>query len=85
MKINRSTFHSNIHQVMPQNFMVRGYDSPQLFREDLWLRRIEQARREHIAVAVSMPFKGSSTETGHDYQRRVCAMLAQHWGARCDN
>jgi hypothetical protein len=83
--ITGSNFDSNIHQAMPLKFMVRGYDSPELFREDLWLRRIEQARREHIAVIASMPLFKGSTEAGHDYQRRVCSMLAQHRGARCDN
>jgi hypothetical protein len=80
----RSTFDSNIHQATPQKFTVRGYDCPELFREDLWLRRIEQAHSEHAALA-AMSSSKVSAEAGYDYQRRVCAMLAQHWGTRCDN
>jgi hypothetical protein len=29
-----------------QGRIVRGYDSGELFREDLWLRRIEQSRKQ---------------------------------------
>jgi hypothetical protein len=67
-----------------QTFIIGGYDSPELFREDLWLRRIEQARTEHPELAAMPPFK-ASTETGHDYPRQVCAMLAQQRSTRCDN
>jgi hypothetical protein len=82
--ITRSTSAANGRRVVPQKFMIAGYDSPELFREDLWLRRIDQARRERIELAAIPPFK-ARTEVGHDYHRQVCAMLAQHWGARCDN
>jgi hypothetical protein len=68
----------------PQKFMIAGYDSPELFREDLWLRRIDQARKEHVELGAIPPFK-ARTEVRHDYHRQVCAMLAQHWGTRCDN
>jgi hypothetical protein len=82
--IARSTSAANGRPVSPQKFMIAGYDSPELFREDLWLRRIDQARREHVELAEIPPFK-ARTEVGHDYHRLVCAMLAQHWGTRCDN
>jgi hypothetical protein len=82
--ITRSTPDANSLRVNPQKFMIAGYDSPELFREDLWLRRIEQARREHVDLAAIPPSK-VSTDAGHHYHRQVCAMLAQHWGTRCDN
>jgi hypothetical protein len=82
--ITRSPSAGNGRRVSPQKFMIAGYDSPELFREDLWLRRIDQARREHVELAGIPPLK-ASTKAGHDYHRQVCAMLAQHWGTRCDN
>ena len=57
----------------------RGYDSPELFREDLWIRRIEHSRREHAALTASMP------QASEIYRKRLCAMLAHHVGSSRDN
>ena len=58
--------------------VTRGYDSPELFREDLWVRRIEHSRKEHAALTASMPPVKSRLEAPEDYPRRLCEMLAQH-------
>jgi hypothetical protein len=71
-------------EVPPQRALVRGFDSPELFREDLWLRRIDQARRDHAVRAASMRRPEVNAGTGVREQR-VSAILAQHPGARCDN
>jgi hypothetical protein len=34
-------------QLVTENSVIRGYDSPELFREDLWIRRIEHSRKEN--------------------------------------
>jgi hypothetical protein len=59
----------------------RGYDSPELFREDLWIRRIEHSRKEYAALAASMPQLQTSPAARADYEKRLCAMLAQARGA----
>src|SRR5262245_18671472 len=56
----------------------RGYDSPELFREDLWIRRIEHSRKEHAVLTASLPPVKSRLEAPEDYPRRLCEMLAQH-------
>lgn len=58
-----------------ENLVVRGYDSPELFREDLWIRRIEQSRKEH-ALAASMPRVTSNAAALENYSKRLCEMLA---------
>ena len=55
----------------------RGYDTPELFREDLWIRRIEHSRREHAALLASMPQLKASLVTSDGYPRRLCEILAQ--------
>ena len=62
----------------PERFVTRGYDSPELFREDLWIRRIEQSRREHAARATSTPHREASFGADEHYPKRLCAMLANH-------
>src|SRR5262249_29745053 len=37
--------------------VTRGYDSPELFREDLWIRRIEHSRKAHASLASMQPVK----------------------------
>lgn len=64
------------NQQVTGNPRVRGYDSPELFREDLWIRRIEQSRREHATLAASMPQVKSNPSIPEDYPKRLCAMLA---------
>ena len=71
-------------EVLPQRALVRGFDSTELFREDLWLRRIDQARRDHAVRAASMRRPEINTGTGVREQR-ISAILAHHPGARCDN
>ena len=68
-----------------RNPVVRGYDSPELFREDLWLSRIEQSRKQAALLQVSSRGLNPSVRSDEDYGKRFCAMLAQHAGARCDN
>ena len=58
--------------------VIRGYDSPELFREDLWIRRIEHSRKAHVALRESMPVVKVRLEAPDDYPRRLCEMLAQH-------
>ena len=72
-------------QTVPQKRTVRGYDSPELFREDLWLRRIEQNTEEPIFMEASVSPLQAGAGTRDDYKKRLCALLAQYPGARCDN
>ena len=58
--------------------VIRGFDSPELFREDLWIRRIEHSRKEHAALKASMPRVKARLEAPVDYPRRLCEMLAHH-------
>lgn len=61
-----------------EHSLPRGYDSPELFREDLWIRRIEHSRREHAAMAASLPQVKAGLGASEDYSRRLCEMLAHH-------
>lgn len=63
----------------------RGYDSPELFREDLWIRRIEISRKEHALLAGSMPGSKANVKTRQDYPKRLCEILAYHAATACDN
>jgi hypothetical protein len=58
--------------------VIRGYDSPELFREDLWIRRIERSRKAHAALTASMPVVKVRLKGPEDYPKRLCEMLAQH-------
>jgi hypothetical protein len=62
----------------------RGYDSPELFREDLWIRRIELSRKEHAVLAGSTPGPKANVKT-RDYPKRLCEILAYHGATACDN
>jgi len=64
--------------------VTRGYDSPELFREDLWIRRIEHSRKIHAALTASMPRVKvkARLEAPEDYPRRLCEMLAYHTRTR---
>jgi hypothetical protein len=62
-------------QLVTENPVVRGYDSPELFREDLWIRRIEYSRKEHVALAPSMPPVKARLGAPEDYPKRLCEML----------
>lgn len=66
---------SKPNQRLTGNPVVRGYDSPELFREDLWIRRIEQSRWEHATLAASMP-RVPNPSVPEDYPKRLCKMLA---------
>jgi hypothetical protein len=66
-----------------QGRIVHGYDSDELFREDLWLRRIEQSRKQLVAPEASMRLMTRSV--GEEDVKRICAMLAQHAGTKFDN
>jgi hypothetical protein len=61
-----------------EDSVTRGYDSPELFREDLWIRRIEHSRKAHAALTASMPPVKARLKAPEDYPRRLCEMLAQH-------
>jgi hypothetical protein len=63
----------------------RGYDSPELFREDLWIRRIEHSRKEHAVLTGSMPGLKSNVKTRQDYPKRLCEILAYHAATAYDN
>ena len=71
--------------LVSQNPLVRGYDSGELFREDLWIRRIEQSRRQIATLGTSVPRLEAYIEAREDCGNRVCAMLAHHGVTRCDN
>jgi hypothetical protein len=65
-------------QLVMENPVVRGYDSPELFREDLWIRRIEHSRKEHAALAAPMPRVKARLGDPEDYPKRLCEMLVHH-------
>jgi hypothetical protein len=65
-------------KLLTEEPVTRGYDSPELFLEDLWIRRIEHSRREHAALTASMTPMEASLEAPEDYPRRLCEMLAHH-------
>jgi hypothetical protein len=65
--------------------IVHGYDSEELFREDLWLRRIEQSRKPLVAPEASMRLMTSSVGVGEEDVKRICAMLAQYAATKFDN
>jgi hypothetical protein len=69
-------------QPVTEKPLIRGYDTPELFREDLWIRRIEQSRQEHAALVASIPQGRLRLGALEDYPRRLCEMLAQHSGTR---
>lgn len=62
-------------QLVTENSVVRGYDSPELFREDLWIRRIEHSRKEHAALVASMALGKASLGAPEDYPKRLCELL----------
>ena len=64
---------------------IRGYDTPELFREDLWIRRIEHSRKEHATLLASIPQVKTRLLTSRDTPRRLCEMLAQHAQSGRDN
>jgi hypothetical protein len=64
------------NQQVIENPTIRGYDSPELFREDLWIRRIAQSRKEHAGLAASMQQVKSTASALEDYPKRLCEMLA---------
>jgi hypothetical protein len=61
-----------------QGRIVHGYDSDELFRQDLWLRRIEQSRKQLVAPEASMRLMTGSVDVGEEDVKRICAMLAQY-------
>jgi hypothetical protein len=68
-----------------QGGIIRGYDNGELFREDLWLRRIEQSRKQLVAPEASMCLMTRSVGVGEEGVKRICAMLAQYAGTKFDN
>jgi hypothetical protein len=58
-----------------QGRIVHGYDSDALFREDLWLRRIEQSRKQFVASEAPMRLMTISVGVEEDV-KRICALLA---------
>ncbi|MGH7827656.1 MAG: hypothetical protein ACREQ7_21075 [Candidatus Binatia bacterium] len=65
--------------------VIRGYDSPELFRQDWWLIRIEQSRRQIAGFDTPIQILEPSVGTREEYEKRVCAVLAHHPGTKCDN
>jgi hypothetical protein len=72
-------------QLRWQSNIIRGYDSPELFREDLWLIRIARSYKTYggSIVSASVLLAGAGTPTAS--AKSICALLAQHSGSRCDN
>jgi hypothetical protein len=69
----------------PQNAMIRGYDSEELFQEDLWLLRIAQSRRQAGLPEPLLPAMETSNGVREKHLSHVCALLAHHANVRCDN
>ena len=65
--------------------IVHGYDSHDLFRKDLWLRRIDQSRKQVVVLEASMRLMTRSEGVGEEDGKRICAMLAQYAGTKLDN
>ena len=65
--------------------IVHGYDSRDLFRRDLWLRRIDQSRKQVFAVEASMRLMTGSEGAGAEDGKRICAMLAQYASIKLNN
>lgn len=72
-------------EALPDTNPVRGYDNPELFRKDLWLRRMDRARREHAVLAGPMRQAQGHGTTPEDPKRRVSEILAHHPGVNCNN
>ncbi|HEU4340111.1 MAG TPA: hypothetical protein VFU31_00925 [Candidatus Binatia bacterium] len=68
-----------------QRLVVRGYDSPELWREDLWLLRLERSRKDIAALNGAAPRLEERIGTRQFHGWRVSAMLAHCSGVRCDN
>lgn len=64
---------------------IRGYDSPELFREDLWLLRLDGSRKAHVAAMEAGSCAASPGASASDSVPSICALLARHRGARCNN
>ena len=62
-------------QLVTENSVVRGYDSPELFREDLWIRRIEHSRKKHAALVASMAPGKANLGAPEDYPKRLSELL----------
>ena len=75
-----STSDHKINQCVVQMAAVRGYDSGELFREDLWLRRIADSRQK--LATIEMPL---GPGTRGDQVKRLCAILVQQPGATSNN
>jgi hypothetical protein len=65
--------------------IVRGYDSDELFREDLWLRRLAKARRQTAGLNMSTRRLKASLKSREDHVKQLCAKMAHHAGAKFDN
>jgi hypothetical protein len=72
-------------QLAAKKLIVRGYDTPELLREDLWLLRLSCGRDNITALKMAVPPFETALEAGRSQEQRVTAMLAQYAGARCDN
>ena len=68
-----------------QGRIVRGYDNDELFREDLWLRRIEQSRKQLVAPEASICLMTRSVGVDEEDVKQIYAMLAQYAGIKFDN
>ena len=65
-----------------QEQIVHGYDSGELFREDLWLRRIEQSRRQIVAPDASTRLTTGSLGVHEGDLKRIWVMLSQYAGTK---
>jgi hypothetical protein len=68
-----------------QRTIERGYDSPELFREDLWLIRIDRSRKAYTKSIALKPSLNVDAGDSAKSAKSICALLAQHPGSRCDN
>jgi hypothetical protein len=62
-----------------------GYDSPELFREDLWLRRLAHSRNPRAITDCSIQAERLQSQDGRESRKRTSRILAQHVNARYQN
>src|SRR5918994_7912232 len=78
--LETSNSNHKLNQSVVQMAAIRGYDSDELFREDLWLRRIADSRLKLATMESSI-----CAWPREDPVKQLCAMLVQHAEATSHN
>lgn len=63
----------------------RGYDSPELFREDLWLLRIEHSRKTQTLLPRPTEARRVHSTQNAEHGGRAFRILTHYLNARCEN